>query len=62
MLVALGERGVKSLDDFADLSTDELLDASDGIFKGIDISREDADGMIMAARAHWFADEKAPAE
>ena len=62
MLVALGERGVKSLDDFADLSTDELLDASDGIFKGIDVSREDADSMIMAARAHWFADEKAPAE
>ncbi len=57
MLVALGERGVKSLDDFADLSTDELLDANDGIFKGMDVSREDADGMIMAARAHWFADE-----
>ena len=61
MLVALGERGVKSLDDFADLSTDELLDANDGIFKGMDLSREDADGMIMAARAHWFADEAEPA-
>jgi len=62
MLVALGERGVKSLDDFADLSTDELLDANDGIFKGMDVSREDADGMIMAARAHWFADEAEPAK
>ncbi len=60
MLVALGERGVKSLDDFADLSTDELLNADDGILRGHDMSREDADGLIMAARAHWFADEPAP--
>ena len=63
MLVALGERGVKTRDDFADLSSDELIDPEDGIFKGMEVSREEADAMIMAARAHWFADEpKADAE
>jgi N utilization substance protein A len=57
MLVALGENGVKTLDDFADLSTDELVDPNDGILKDHDMSREDADALIMGARAHWFADD-----
>ncbi len=59
MLVALGEKGVKSLDDLADLAADELTDDKDGILKDFELSTEDANGVIMAARAHWFADEKA---
>jgi N utilization substance protein A len=58
MLVALGEKGVKSLDDLADLAADELTDPKDGILKDFELSTEDANGVIMAARAHWFEDEK----
>jgi N utilization substance protein A len=58
MLVALGEKGVKTLDDLADLAADELVDAKDGILKEFDLSADDANAIIMAARAHWFEDEK----
>ncbi len=57
MLVALGENGVKTVDDFADLASDELLD----ILPAGTLNQERADALIMAARAHWFADET-PAE
>src|SRR5512132_1244388 len=59
VLVALGEAGVKTLDDLADLSGDELIEvAPPGT-----LSMERANEVIMAARAHWFeADEtSAPA-
>jgi N utilization substance protein A len=59
MLVALGDKGVKTLDDLADLAADELTDEKDGILKGFDLSLEDANAIIMAARAHWFDDEAA---
>jgi len=53
ILVALGEKGIKTLDDLADLASDELLEiAPEGA-----LSPEEADAIIMAARAHWFADE-----
>jgi N utilization substance protein A len=58
MLVALGEKGVKTLDDLADLAADELNDPKDGILKDFELSTEDANAIIMAARAHWFEDEK----
>jgi N utilization substance protein A len=55
MLVALGEKDVKTLDDLGDLATDELVE-----IVGADaMSSEDAERIIMAARAHWFADEEA---
>jgi len=57
MLVALGDKGVKTLDDLADLAADELTDDKDGILKGFDLSLEDANAIIMAARAHWFDGE-----
>ncbi|HEX9449405.1 MAG TPA: transcription termination factor NusA [Dongiaceae bacterium] len=57
MLVALGDKGIKTLDDLADLAADELTDEKDGILKGFNLSLEDANGIIMAARAHWFDDE-----
>jgi transcription termination/antitermination protein NusA len=58
MLVALGEKNVKTLDDFADLAGDELVEllgASDKSGAAIDL--ETANAMIMRARAHWFEDE-----
>ncbi|MBR7158385.1 MAG: transcription termination/antitermination protein NusA [Alphaproteobacteria bacterium] len=54
MLVALGEKGVKTLDDFADLASDELIE----IVGDKALSEEQANNMIMKAREHWFADEE----
>jgi N utilization substance protein A len=82
MLVTLGEQGVKSLDDLADLAADELRFACssqrgehglenmaalsnseiDRILQASPMSQDDANAIIMAARAHWFDDEPAPAE
>jgi N utilization substance protein A len=59
MLVALGEKGVKSLDDLADLASDELVE----IVGEANLDEETASDIIMAARAHWFeGDEVAPAQ
>ncbi len=52
-LVALGENGVKTLDDLGDLASDELLEIMP---EGV-LSAEKANEVIMAARAHWFEDE-----
>jgi N utilization substance protein A len=56
MLVALGEKGVKTLDDLADLASDELVE----IVGEPNMDEAQANEIIMAARAHWFADEDAP--
>jgi transcription termination/antitermination protein NusA len=56
MLVALGEKGVKTLDDLADLASDELIE----IVGASNMDEATANDVIMAARAHWFADEAAP--
>ncbi|HQT73467.1 MAG: transcription termination/antitermination protein NusA [Acidiphilium sp. 37-67-22] len=54
MLVALGEKGVKTLDDLADLASDELIE-----IVGAEAMDEDAaNAVIMAARAHWFEGEQ----
>ena len=50
-LVALGEKGVKTLDDLADLASDELME-----IVGTGIDEEAANDIIMRARAHWFAE------
>jgi N utilization substance protein A len=53
MLVALGHKDIKSLDDLGDLAADELIE-----IVGADALAPDAaEQIIMAARAHWFADE-----
>jgi len=52
MLVALGEAGVKSLDDLADLASDELIE----ILGEGSMDEETANAVIMAARAHWFGE------
>jgi N utilization substance protein A len=53
MLVALGEKGVKTLDDLADLASDELVE----IVGAEQMDEATANDVIMAARAHWFADD-----
>ena len=72
MLVALGEGGVKSVEDFADLATDELVGWTErkkekdseavrhkGILSQFEISRQDAEEMILQARvlAGWITAE-----
>jgi N utilization substance protein A len=60
LLVALGEKGVKTLDDLADLAGDELIEIAQG--GGLKLEADDANAIIMKARAHWFPDEPAVAE
>jgi N utilization substance protein A len=50
MVVKLGEKGVKTLDDVADLAGDELRE----IVGNDELSESQANEIIMAARAHWF--------
>ncbi len=53
MLVKLGDKGIKTLDDLGDLASDELMDivGKDGL------TEDEANAVIMAARAHWFEGE-----
>ena len=78
MIIKLGENGVKTLDDFAGLSIDELIGGYNEVeknsedsekkskFSGIlgefKVSRGDAEVMIMQAREHWFVDNKTDEE
>lgn len=58
MKMKLGEAGVKTRDDLADLASDELRE-----IVGVEVmSERTANDIIMAARAHWFAADQAPAE
>jgi N utilization substance protein A len=72
MMVALGENGVKSIEDFADCATDELVGWTErkkekdaepirhkGFLDGFELSRADVEAMIMAARvqAGWISAE-----
>jgi N utilization substance protein A len=88
MLVTLGKAGIKTLDDLADLATDELIarkreaprrrnnapadgppmrrpsvreQDKGGVLGDYGLSEEQGNEIIMAARAHWFEDEEAPA-
>ena len=56
--IKLGESGLKTRDDLADLAADELIEmlGEDG-----SITEDHANTVIMAARAHWFAEEDAAA-
>src|SRR6186713_2426969 len=73
MMVALGENGVKTIEDLAGCATDDLTGWTErkdgetkhepGFLDGIDITREDAEAMIMQARvkAGWVTEaELAP--
>jgi len=68
MLVKFGEGGIKTVEDFAGCATDDLVGWTErkdgeskrepGILDGIEISREDAEAMIMQARlkAGWITE------
>ena len=78
MLVTLGKAGIKTLDDLADLATDERIqkkrveprrraettsqrsEDKGGVLADYNLSEDQGNEIIMAARAHWFEDE-APA-
>ena len=83
MLVELGENGIKTVEDLAGCATDDLVGWTErkdgeskrepGILDGFDLSREEAEAMIMQARlkAGWITEadlapppaaEAAPAE
>jgi N utilization substance protein A len=55
VLVQLAENGIKTLDDFADLSRDEFVE----IIPKSGLKDSDIDAMIMNARSGWFTDEAA---
>jgi N utilization substance protein A len=73
MLVTLGKAGIKTLDDLADLATDELVqkkrpeqrrqresnrpEDKGGLLADYGLTDEQGNEIIMAARAHWFDDE-----
>ena len=77
MLVTLGKAGIRTLDDLADLATDELVakkrpeqrrqresnrpEDKGGLLADYGLTEEQGNEIIMAARAHWFEDE-APKE
>ena len=60
MLVVLGEKNIKKLKDFADLSSDELIGGLDeikgkrikidGYLEDFALTKEEADNLIMSAR------------
>jgi transcription termination/antitermination protein NusA len=68
MLVKFGENGIKTLEDVAGCATDDLVGWTErkdgeskrepGILDGFELSREDAEGMIMQARlkAGWITE------
>jgi len=74
MLVKLGENDVKTVEDLAGCATDDLVGWTDpgagedkvhaGFLDGFDISREQADAMIMSARvrAGWVEAAPEPVE
>ncbi|MDB2682628.1 transcription termination factor NusA [Alphaproteobacteria bacterium] len=57
-ILQVGAKGIKTLDDLADLAGDELVEMLDAG----QMTMKAADEVIMAARAHWFAEEDAAAE
>jgi len=74
MLVALGENDIKTVEDVADCAADDLLGWDErtedgrkhfeGILEGYDLSRDDADDLILRARvaAGWFTEEDLEAD
>jgi len=53
----LAINNIFTLNDFANLSTYDLIDKDEGIFKELDIEEKTVNDMIMKARERWFKDE-----
>lgn len=56
-LLTIAEKGVKTLDDLADLAADELLE----MLPENSMTIEEANALIMKARQHWFDEDGAAA-
>lgn len=54
MIIKLAENNVKTIDDLADLASDELID----ILGADTLTEVEANRIIMAAREHWFDGEQ----
>ena len=54
MILTLAEKGVKNIDDLADLAADELIEM---LGENV-ISETEANDIIMTAREHWFNEEE----
>ncbi len=54
MIIKLAENNVKTIDDLADLASDELID----ILGADTLTEVEANRIIMAAREHWFDGEE----
>ena len=54
MIITLAEKGVKTIDDLADLASDELIEM---LGENV-LSEVEANRIIMEAREHWFAEEE----
>ena len=59
MAVALGEAEIKTLEDFADLASDELTGSEDGLLSAFKLSEAEANEFILRARvvAGWITEE-----
>jgi len=57
MLVALGEAGVKTLDDLAELAGFELSDRESGILREFGVDESEANTIVLRARQHWYPGE-----
>lgn len=55
-ILKIGEQGIKTRDDLADLAGDELVEL---LGEGSGLTVRQANDVIMAARAHWFTEEEA---
>ena len=56
--MTLAGKGVKTIDDLADLAADELIE----VLGENTLSETEANKIIMAARAHWFENEETAKE
>ena len=54
MLVIFGNNQIKTIDDLGDLASDELIE----MLPDAGLSVENANNIIMTARAHWFEDDE----
>jgi N utilization substance protein A len=57
MLVVFGENEIRTVDDLGDLASDELIE----MVPNAGLTMEQANNIIMAARAHWFEDDQSTA-
>ncbi|MBB4955055.1 N utilization substance protein A [Agrobacterium vitis] len=74
MMVALGQDGIKTIEDFAGCASDDLVGWSErkdgetkkfeGLFSKLDVSRQEAERMVIQARltAGWITEDEALAQ